>query len=449
MGNRLTNLRRRAVKTLNDGQSNPSSWQRTLVIVWIAEFVSLIGFAMVMPFLPFYVEDLGVTDPNQVKFWSGLLFSAQAVTMAIFAPIWGSVADRYGRKLMLQRAMFGGSLILSLMAFAQNPQQLFLLRLIQGCLTGTVPAATALIAGLAPRERKGFALGWLQMGVFAGVSIGPLVGGLVADTLGIRTSFLITGACLFVSGLGVLFFVNEDFQKPEPKPDGVRSHWWDGVAMVVRSRDLLLVLGARLLTRGGTRVIGPVLPLFVAALLPESARVATLAGIVTGASAASSSVGSVVLGRTGDKVGYRRVLIVSAAAAALFYLLQATVNSIIPLILLQVCVGFALAGSISALTALLATLAPEEQTGAVFGVSTSVVAGANAISPIVGASVAVALGNRATFVLAAAVFMSAAVLVGIFLPDQQRSSADASDSDAVPISREHEVKPKKTRSTAS
>jgi DHA1 family multidrug resistance protein-like MFS transporter len=432
MNNPLTRFR--------DGQATSASWQRTLVIVWFAEFVSLVGFAMVMPFLPFYVEELGVTDPDQVKFWAGLIVSAQAITMAIFAPIWGSIADRYGRKLMLERAMFGGAVILSLMAFAQTPQQLVVLRLIQGCLTGTVPAATALIASIAPDDRKGFALGWLQTGVWAGVSIGPLLGGLVADTMGIRTSFIVTGACLFVSGLGVMLFVNEGFKRPEPKPDGVRSHWWDGVAMALRTRDLLLVLGAQLLTRTAARVIGPVLPLFVAALLPESARVATLAGLVTGASAASSSVGSVVLGRMSDRVGYRRVLLTSAVAASVVYLLQATVNSIIPLILLQFGVGFALAGSISALTALLATLTPEEQTGSVFGVSTSVMAAANAIGPMMGASVAVAFGNRSTFLLASAVFMLAVVLIGLFLPDRQPDAS--AKSDTVPL---RQAKPAKTR----
>ena len=428
---------------LRDNQSSSSSWQRTLIVVWFAEFVSLIGFAMVMPFLPFYVQDLGVSDPDQIKFWAGLIISAQAITMAIFAPIWGSVADRYGRKLMLERAMLGGSVILGLMAFVQTPQQLVVLRLIQGCITGTVPAATALIASIAPRDRKGVALGWLQMGVWAGVSVGPLVGGLIADTMGIRISFIITGACLFVSGLGIVFFVHEDFKRPEPKPDGVRSHWWDGVAMVLRSRDLLLILGARLLTRTATRIIGPVLPLFVAALLPESARIATMAGIVAGASAASSSVGSVVLGRMGDRIGYRRVLLGSAAAASIIYLLQATVSSIAPLILLQICVGFALAGSISALTAMIATRAPEEQTGAVFGVSTSVFAGANAIGPMMGASVAVAFGNRATFVLASAVFMLAVVLIALFLPDRQPSAH--TPPEPVSVHKSHRPKPAKTR----
>ena len=428
---------------LRDNQSSSSSWQRTLIVVWFAEFVSLIGFAMVMPFLPFYVEDLGISDPDQIKFWAGLIISAQAITMAIFAPIWGSVADRYGRKLMLERAMLGGSVILGLMAFVQTPQQLVVLRLIQGCITGTVPAATALIASIVPRDRKGVALGWLQMGVWAGVSVGPLVGGLIADTMGIRISFIITGACLFVSGLGIVFFVHEDFKRPEPKPDGVRSHWWDGVAMVLRSRDFLLILGARLLTRTAMRVIGPVLPLFVAALLPESARIATMAGIVAGASAASSSVGSVVLGRMGDRIGYRRVLLGSAAAASIIYLLQATVSNIVPLILLQICVGFALAGSISTLTAMLATLAPEDQTGAVFGVSTSAFAGANAIGPMMGASVAVAFGNRATFVLASAIFMLAVVLIALFLPDRQPSAH--TPPEPVSVDKSHRPKPAKTR----
>jgi DHA1 family multidrug resistance protein-like MFS transporter len=390
------------------------SWQRMLVIVWIAEFVALIGFAMVMPFLPFYVQDLGVTDEAQVKFWSGLLLSSQAVTMAIFAPIWGSLADRYGRKLMLERAMFGAAVIVTLMGFARTPQQLLLLRAVQGCLTGTVPAATTLIASVVPKERTGFALGWLQMGVFAGISVGPLVGGVIADSMGYRASFFLTGACLFLAGMGVLFFVHEEFERPEPGAQ--RSSWWGGLAEVLRSRDVLTVLGLRLMTRSGARFIAPVLPLFVAAMLPSESRVATITGLVTGVSAASSSIGAVLLGQAGDRVGYRRILLASSLAAALFYALQALATSVAQLIFLQVCVGAALAGTISSLTALLATLAPQGQQGAVYGADTSVVAGANALAPTIGAAFAVAWGDRAAFLLAAGVFTLAALVVAWLSP---------------------------------
>jgi DHA1 family multidrug resistance protein-like MFS transporter len=440
---RLGGLNFSVAEKLRASRAEPSSWQRTLVVVWIAEFVALIGFSMVMPFLPFYVEELGVSDPDQVKFWSGIIVSAHAVTMAVFAPIWGSLADRYGRKLMLQRATFGGAIVLTLMAFARNPQQLLALRLLQGSLTGTVPAATTLVASAVPRERTGFALGWLQMGIYAGVSVGPLVGGLVADSLGYHTSFLATGACLFVAGLGVMFFIQENFQRPESQPNAEPSRWWDGLLMVVRSRELLTVLGARLLTRTGARVLGPVLPLFVATLLPASSRVATMTGIVTGASAAASSVGSVVLGRMGDRVGYRRILLASSVMAAIFYALQAPVTNMTQLIILQLCMGAALSGTISSLTALLATLAPQGQQGAVYGVDTSVVSGANALGPLLGASLAIALGNRATFVLAAGVFILAAALIGWFLPDHQPVAATSREP--FPTGQGQRAKPLKTQ----
>ncbi len=405
----------------------PSGWQRTLAVVWMAEFVALAGFSMVLPFLPFYVEELGVSDPDQVKYWSGIIVSAQAVTMALFAPLWGSLADRYGRKLMLNRAMFGGTLVLTLMAFVHNPQQLLILRLIQGMLTGTVPAATTLVASVTPRERTGYAMGWLQMGMFAGVSVGPLVGGVVADTLGFRASFLFTGACLFVAGLGVLFFVHEEFERPTVKPGARRAHWWEGLAMVMRSRDLQVVLGARLLTRTGTRVLGPVLPLFVAALLPESSRVATMAGVVSGASAAASSAGAVVLGRAGDRVGHRRILLASAVTSAGFYAVQAAVTNVTQLIVLQFCVGAALSGTLSSLSALLATLSPEGKEGAVYGLDTSASSAANAIGPMLGATLAVVLGNRATFLLAAGLFVISAVVIGWLLPKPRTESEPSAE----------------------
>jgi DHA1 family multidrug resistance protein-like MFS transporter len=396
-------------------------------VVWIAEFVALIGFSMVIPFLPLYVQEMGVTDEAQVKFWSGMLLSGQAITMAIFGPIWGSVADRYGRKLMLQRATFGATLVLTLMSFAQTPLQLLLLRVLQGSLTGTVPAATALIASVVPRERTGSALGLLQMGMYAGVSIGPLVGGVVADTLGYRYSFLLTGACLFLAGLGVFFFVHEDFQRPDPNMDKGRRRWWDGLVEVVRSRHTLVPLVIRFLTRTGVRIVGPVLPLFVAALMPPSSSigVATMTGIVTAANSVASSGGAALLGRTSDRVGYRRVLLLSALAAGLFYFVQASVANATQLTILQFCLGGAIAGTISTLAALLARLVPQGQEGTIYGLDTTVVSGANAVGPMLGAAVAVAWGNRAAFLLAGGFFVLAAGVVAWLVP---QSSSTASTS---------------------
>lgn len=433
---------KRPLRTIRHRPTHAASpWQRTLVVVWIVEFIALIGFSMVLPFLPFYVQELGVTGEADIKVWSGIILGSYAVTMALFAPIWGTLADRYGRKLMLERAMFGSAAVMILMAFVQTPTQLLILRLLQGVLTGTVAAATTLIASIVPRERTGYALGWLQMGVYAGVSIGPLVGGIIADTWGFRTPFLITGACLLLGGLGIIFFVHEGFRRPQSQSSTQPPQWWAGLATVIRSRELLIVFGARLLSSMGSRIIGPVLPLFVATLLPSSARLATVTGIVTGAGAAASSIGAAILGRVGDRIGFRTVVTGSALVAALFYAAQAAVSNTTQLVILQFGAGLAMAGIVSALAALLATLAPAGQQGAVYGLDTSVVSSASALGPMLGASLAVAFGNRATFLLSAMVFALAAGAIGWLLP-RAHTEADTSER---PTSQEQRLSPSRTK----
>ncbi|MCK4315628.1 MAG: MFS transporter, partial [Anaerolineae bacterium] len=195
---------------------SPVSWRRNLLAIWFAELVAIIGFTVVIPLLPLYVQELGVQGEQEIRIWSGVIFSAQAVTMAIFGPIWGALSDRYGRKVMVERAMFAGAILITLMGLAQSVQQLVLLRALQGALTGTVTAANVLVATTAPRERVGYALGMLQMAIYAGASAGPLLGGLVADHFGYRVAFWITGALLFLAALGVLVFVKEEFHPFAP-----------------------------------------------------------------------------------------------------------------------------------------------------------------------------------------------------------------------------------------
>ena len=131
------------------------AWKRNLYVIWVAELVAIAGFSFVFPFLPYYIQELGVTELHQVELWAGVLMAAQAIPMAIFSPIWGSLADRYGRKIMVERAMFGSAVVITAMGFVQNVEQLLILRIIQGTLTGTVAAATTLVASSAPRERAG------------------------------------------------------------------------------------------------------------------------------------------------------------------------------------------------------------------------------------------------------------------------------------------------------
>ena len=396
------------------------SWKRNLYVIWTAELVAIAGFSVAFPFLPYYVQELGVTDPGQVEMWSALLFTGQAITMAIFAPIWGSLADRYGRKPMVVRAMFGGAVALGAMGFVRNVQQLAILRALQGCVTGTVPAATTLVASSVPRQRSGYALGLLQMAIYSGASVGPLLGGLVADAFGYRTAFLVTATLLFAAGLGVFFLVEERFEPSRRKEDSPDGGFRQGLALVLRSQALLIMFGTRIVMNFGLRIMGPMLPLFVQALMSAGERVASVTGLITGARAATGALGAIVLGRIGDRVGHRRVLVACALGAAVLYAPQFLVVTPTQLLILQATAGVATGGIMASGSATLAQLAPEGRQGVVYGLDSSANSVARAMAPMAGAAIAAGLGIRYIFLCAAGVFALAALgVAGLSMRSKQ------------------------------
>jgi DHA1 family multidrug resistance protein-like MFS transporter len=395
-------------------------WKRNLYVIWVAELAAIAGFAVMMSFLPYYVQELGVTELHEVELWSGALFAAHAVTMTVFAPVWGSLADRFGRKPMVQRAMFGGALVISAMGLVQNVGQLVALRAIQGALTGVVSAATTLVASSAPRERAGYALGLLQTAVWSGASVGPLLGGLIADTWGYRATFWVTGALLLLAGLTVSRFVQEEFTPPARDDDNREGGFWYGLKLVIQDRGLLSLFSVRVTVRTATRLMGPILPLFIQSLVPTTARIASLTGLISGVRAAAGAIGGVTLGRASDRIGYRRVLLICAVGVAALYVPQFFVTTPWQLLILQGGVGLVMSGVLATISAMLANLAPEGRQGAVYGVDASVVSTANAIGPMLGASVAAALGLRAPFLLAAGAFGAAAVLAWFVVPKYEQ-----------------------------
>ncbi len=191
--------------------SSLPQWRRNLYILFAVQILSTAGFSLVFPFLPLYVKELGVSTVGSIEFWSGLVFSSQAVTMMFTAPIWGTIADRYGRKPMLIRASLGGAILVGAMGFAQNAEQLVLLRTLQGLVSGVIAASNALVAASTPPEKSGEALGLMQTGTWVGVAVGPLVGGILGDAFGFRESFWITGAMLGLAAFAVIVWVREDF----------------------------------------------------------------------------------------------------------------------------------------------------------------------------------------------------------------------------------------------
>ena len=407
------------------------SWQRNLVALWIAQTLTMVAFSFVFPFIPLYVQSLGVSNVDQAAQWAGVIAASAALSMAIAQPIWGNLADRWGRKPMVVRSMVGGAAVVTLMGLATSPEQLLALRLIQGAVTGTVAACNALAASSTPRRRLGFALGMMQVALFTGSSIGPLCGGLVSDLCGYRAAFYMAGILMLIGAVIVIAFVHEDFRRPErdtPQP-GV---WAESRALLAMTVFPVL-LGVIFLIQFGNTIVAPILSLFIADLAGGT-NAATYAGVVLGATGATSAASALALGRLSDRVGSARILPVCLVGATLSYFPQSLVDNVWQLLVLRMLLGVFLGGMMPSANALLATLAPRDRRGAAFGLAAAANALANAVGPISGASISTQWGMRSVFLATGALFAFAFgwVILGLrkySLPESYPRPSAANPSD--------------------
>jgi MFS transporter, DHA1 family, multidrug resistance protein len=408
--------------------ARPRSWQRNLYALTVASFLMFTAFGFVFPFLPLFIGELGVGDIQQVEVWSGISSFGQALVLSAFSPIWGAVADRRGRRLMVLRAAFGGGLVIGLMGLSQNIWEFMALRLVQGAMTGVVAAVTALAASFVPRARVGLALGIIQMSSFAGSAVGPSIGGFAADHAGYRLSFAISGGLFLLAGVVTVLFVTENFVPPpaEASRPGLRGLLRD-IRTRGRDRQLLVMMVVLFSAQFGVNVVQPMLPLFVQSIDP-AASPATVTGLIFTVAGVVAAVSSVIWGRLGDRIGYRRLLIVMALGAGLIYIPQGFVVSVVQLIVLRGILGIFDGGLLPSANALIAASAPPDRPGqrSSHGTTYGLVYLANglgfALGPLSGGLIAATLGLRDVFFVTAAILLA----IGIYLPfgvKDRRSSA--------------------------
>lgn len=403
-------------------------WRRNLYAVTVAQFIALGGGNLVFPFMPFYVKELGVTDKGQIALWSGLLGTATGAMLFIFSPIWGSMADRFGRKPLLLRAYLGAMVTMTLQGLAQNVWQLAALRALQGVFVGTIPAATALVATGTPRHRIAYALGLLQMALFCSQFVGPLAGGVLAASIGIRPTFLATSAFYIVSFLLVLLLVEERFERPTAEQRGTML---GNLRLVVDRRPLLVLIGFVFFLNAGPSFIRPLIPLLVDSF-DVKANVETLSGVAFAAMALTSAFAALSSSRLSARTGYRNALALATIGAGVAYLPVAAANNVPSLIVLIAVVGLFSGAMIPTVNALIDGWAPEGRQASAFGLSGSAMALAFAVGPLTGGVIASTAGLHAAFVVAGAVMLAVggAVLLLVREPEPEQVARPASEASA-------------------
>jgi MFS family permease len=360
-------------------------WRRNLAALWFAEFMAIFGFSFAYPFLPVFLrQDLGVTDVHQLALWAGLAGSASGFSMAIASPIWGAVADRFGRRSMLVRAMIGGAISVGLMGLAQAPVHLVVLRFIQGASSGTVAAANALVATETPRERVGWALGVVTSSIALGGAVGPLVGGLAGAYFGLRVVFLAGGVLLLVSTIPVLVIVRES-----PRP--TRAEDQRGALEALRSRPgavravtLLLVSMVLYYT-----FYGAAQQLAVLRLVDLLRSAATfVSGLAFGAFGLAQSAAAASYSRVAARTGYKMLATAVSALSAVALVGMARAPTAVEVVVSLTALGLLIGSLGPSLASMLGLEAPRDIQARIFGIGSSATALGFAFGPLVGGGIA-------------------------------------------------------------
>jgi MFS family permease len=387
---------------------NSLYWRRNLIVCVFGSFTTLVSLSMLLPFLPLYVQQLGVTSTAAVVQWSGVAFGATFLGTAITAPIWGQLADRFGRRPMLIRAAVGMAVVMSMIGVAHNVYELVALRFAAGLIGGYASASVVMIGTQAPSERSGWALGVLSTGVLAGNLVGPLIGGLLPNLIGIRGTFFAGGGVIAIAAVLTIALVREDFSiRPERKTAQAQPAAPQGRRNYAALAPLLVTATMVLLSNMS---IEPIITVYIGQLGVAHNRLATVAGIVMACSAFGSVLMAARLGALADRIGGWNVIIGCLVATGLVMIPQAFVTDWWQLAVLRGLMGMTLAGLLPSITKLVRHAVHERESGKMLGYLQSAQYAGQVTGPLIGGAIGVHFGMRHVFFVTAALLFICAMV---------------------------------------
>ncbi|VVP16291.1 Bacillibactin exporter [Pseudomonas fluorescens] len=395
---------------MNYAERNLAYWRRNLAVCVFGSFTTLVSLSMLLPFLPLYVQQLGVTAQAEVVQWSAVAFGATFFGTAISAPLWGRLADCYGRKPMLVRAAIGMALVMSLIGFSRDVTDLVVLRLVAGLIGGYASASIVMIGSQVPREKAGWALGVLSTGALSGNLIGPLVGGFLPQWVGIRGTFFVGGAMIAVAAISTLVLVREDFSR---QLDGARqvntsrhqagSARWPIIAALLMTAMMVLLANMS---------IEPIITVYIGHLGVAFDDQARIAGIVMASSALGSILTAARLGALADRVGGWNVIIGCLVLTAIVMVPQAFVTQWWQLAVLRGLMGMTIAGLLPAVAKLIRQSVEEHNSGKILGYLQSAQFSGQVIGPLIGGQIGAHFGLHHVFLVTGALLVLCAGVNG-------------------------------------
>jgi MFS transporter, DHA1 family, multidrug resistance protein len=369
-------------------------WRRNLFAVTTASFIGFTGFTLVMPFLPLYFQQLGVTDVGEIALWSGICLGVTPALTAILAPFWGRLADRFGRKIMVERSLISFVFVMAAMAYVTRPWHVLALRALQGLFAGYGALALTMAAESAPRDRVGYAIGFVQTAQRLGPAVGPIIGGVVAQLVGLRNAFFVTSSFYLLAVVIVFFMYDENplrsATRATAQPITFRS--------VLAFENFILLMAVVFALQFIDRSFGPILPIYVEQLGTPVDRVPIVSGLLFSIAAGAAALGNQLCGALLKHTSPRSVIAGSAVAGAggtAIYVFAPASAWLFPATALF---GVAMGAATTAAYTAASSVIPPSARGAGFGLLTTGSLTGLATSPIVSGFLG-ATSIRAVFVL--------------------------------------------------
>lgn len=369
-------------------------WRKNLWTLVAAVMLCGSSYTMIIPFLPIYLLELGV-DHDEVKIWSGVIFSVTFLVAALLAPYWGRRADKSGKKKMIMRAGFSLALVYFAGALVHSPLELFGLRVLQGIANGFVPAAMAIVATSSPPEQLGFSMGIMQAGLVVGGIIGPLIGGVLSHFFGMRLSFVVSSLGICMATAAVYFFVKES----APPPPSQKSSLWIDMRTAFANRVLMRMLLLTFSVQAASNTLQPLITLYVAELQHTFEGVVLTSGFVYSLAGVASAIAAPLWGRIGQTRGFTTLMVVSLLGAGIFNFCQFWAGDIFQFGALQFFYGLFIVGVFPAINTLAVSSVDAGFQGRVFGLTTSANQLGAMFGPLIGGFLSSWMGIRPLFLI--------------------------------------------------
>jgi len=369
--------------------------------MWICQFLAMVGMSSIVPFLPLFVRELGVTSIEETSKWSGLVFAGPFFVSLFLSSVWGNLGDKYGRKMMTIRATFGLAFAQILIGYSQDINQLFLARMLQGGLSGFLPAAMALIASNTPEEKTGYALGTLQSSTAAGTVLGPLFGGVISDFLSFRAVFFVVAGLLFLVGIAIIFFVKEDKREQSKKNFTLFDNW----KYVILDKKIFIPAILIMLTSLGISFVRPIFVLFVETLEINKNYLPTITGALYSIVGVFSVFSAYWWGKKVESIGLRKSIVIASIITSFMYMLHSIITNPYYLIPVRTALGFCYGALMPLLFTRISNNVNKDRRGGVLGIGSSFQVLGNLVGPLLGGYAGATIGFSLSFLFTGSVFL--------------------------------------------